>query len=135
MIVVRLEFWPFGRKHLMEPIGTIEIINDTTGIRDAEGTMTHGNYVIRMYRKAEKTVWKTLRVEGFPRLRLSAWHLLRRAMNAAFEAEDGETVIETAEAKTCAGCGKPVSGQYINDASGRAWHLACAQEALKERLE
>lgn len=72
---VTIELIPKG---IGEPkrLGTIDIINDRTGDR------SRGNYTARMYDRGGR-LWRTVRVEGFPRRQLLGFDLVFRVLDKA----------------------------------------------------
>lgn len=76
MINIDIELWPHGYQERSVRIGQIEIINDGTG------TLSRGNYVVKLYRKNSTKVWKEGRVENFPRKRLNSYDLLLRGLKS-----------------------------------------------------
>lgn len=81
MIVVRVELWPGGRKAEARLLGTATITNDGTG------TPELGNYDVALSHSGRYVgrpgAWKRGRVERHPRERLSPYHLVLRALEAA----------------------------------------------------
>lgn len=75
VIRIKVELVPFGVGKPRE-IARAEIANDGTGTR------ARGNYRVTLWRK-QRRPWREVRVRGFPRLRLSVWHLLARALDRA----------------------------------------------------
>ena len=81
MIVIRVEMWPHGDESRKSELGIAYVANDGTG------TSQVGNYDVQLMKSASmgarrSGVWKTGRVEGFPRLRLGQWDLIFRALLA-----------------------------------------------------
>jgi hypothetical protein len=72
MLVVRIELHSAVTGEI-KTVATGKIINTGTG------SPSRGNYRIEL-RDAAGRVWKTSRIEGFPRKRLLAWDLLYRAL-------------------------------------------------------
>ena len=77
MLVIKVELWPGG-----DP-GKAELVGGATVVNDGTGTWDRGNYDIEFSGERDKltdhTAIKRVRVEGFPRLELGAFELLRRA--------------------------------------------------------
>jgi hypothetical protein len=75
---------------------TIELVSANTGVtsRLASATITNdgtdtsgkGNYDAFFYLK-QRGIWRTARVEKFPRKYKNVWHLVRQALNDALNAE------------------------------------------------
>lgn len=89
MIVVKIELHSAITGQI-EEIGRMYIANDGTG-----GMAARGNYDVRVMRQGateEYESWASVteraqrraRVENYPRLSLSVWELVRRALDAAF---------------------------------------------------
>jgi hypothetical protein len=57
---------------------------------DGAGTPARGNYNVRLMRRGRGDIlWKTGRVEDFPRKRLLGWDLLYRALRATLGDRNG----------------------------------------------
>jgi len=82
MLRVTVEIWPFGSKAAKRTLGVAEIANDATGSK------TKGNYNYRLYDAGGK-LWKSGRVEDFPRQCLLAFDLLYRALKDAIGERNG----------------------------------------------
>ena len=93
MIVVRVELWPGGYRNRMKHLGTMTIVNDGTGSK------TIGNYdvslsgrnhddPIALHLHGKGRVYRG-RVVGHPRLRMSMWRLIHKAVNSVFGEERG----------------------------------------------
>lgn len=92
MIVVKVEMWPKGDESRAREIGRTYIFN-------AGGTLTSGNYEVRVSRRAKvfkHEPRKVLSGEGFartgcvqnyPRLSYNIWRLVIRALKSAFPEE------------------------------------------------
>lgn len=80
MVVIKIELWPLGNETKATELCRAHIINDCTG------TTNIGNYIVRlMKRKNTAEIWRSGRIEGFPRLAesgLGEWDLLYRALRA-----------------------------------------------------
>lgn len=80
MIYIRIEMWPGGDRANARVLGEATITNDGKGTEDA------GNYNAVLFKSPEYArepgVWKSGRVENFPRARLGPWDLLYRALRA-----------------------------------------------------
>lgn len=83
MLRVTIELVPWGLESQKRVLATAEIIND------GSGTRTRGNYVFRLFDRAGR-LWKSGRVEGFPRQRLLAFDLLFRALKNAIGDRNGD---------------------------------------------
>lgn len=81
MLVVRIELWPRGSEEHKRELGIAYIANDVSGTPDT------GNYNVRFMKSPEYAkhpgVWKSARVESFPRRRLGPWDLLYRALHSS----------------------------------------------------
>lgn len=73
MLVVKIELWPLGMESHKKTLAVGRIIND------GSGSLSTGNYKVELH-DARGRLWKTGRVENFPRRRLLAWDLLCRAL-------------------------------------------------------
>jgi hypothetical protein len=86
MLYVRMELWPRGHRSEAKVLGEATISN-------IGGTKKRGNYQVllsRRHRSFEdpvrpkpKEVWRTFEMKDFPRLSLTAWDLLCRALKGA----------------------------------------------------
>ena len=76
MIRATVDFvkWGFGEP---EEMSVLEIGNDGTG------TKALGNYNYKITKKGSEALWKSGRVEGFPRKRLGHWDLIFRCLKDA----------------------------------------------------
>ena len=83
MLRVTIELVPWGMESQKRTLATADIIND------GSGTKSSGNYNFRLDDKAGR-VWKSGRVEGFPRKRLLAFDLLFRALNNVIGERNGD---------------------------------------------
>lgn len=83
MIRITVELVPRG-------IGTPQRIAKAEIINDGTGTLTRGNYRIRLWRK-RLVPWREFRVKNFARRQLSVWHLLADALQSL---QNGSTVTE-----------------------------------------
>ncbi len=113
MIVVTIQLWPGGNRHDASELGRMYIANDGTG------THEHGNYQVAVCKKGAQAVPFPMnpslsgkratrygRVESYPRERLPIWHLMLRAIKAAFpEAKDITKPGLRMPKPKCAECG------------------------------
>lgn len=86
MVFVRVELWPKGNREEALVLGEATIAN--TG-----GTKQRGNYRVFLSRRHKAfedplrpklaEVWRTFELKDFPRLSLTAWDLLSRALKGA----------------------------------------------------
>jgi hypothetical protein len=80
MLVVKIEFWPFGDQSKAKVIGKAEIANDATS-----PSTDIGNYDIRIVQSGDAGRFnRKVRIEGFPRKKLGAWYLLYLALRKLF---------------------------------------------------
>jgi hypothetical protein len=91
MLVVKIELWPLGCESRKKTLAVGHIIND------GSGSMSSGNYRIELFNAAGR-LWKTGRVEKFPRRRLLAWDLLCRALTGILGPRNKITESATKEA-------------------------------------
>ena len=106
MIRVTIELWPKGDRRRARHLGTVAISNDATG------TLTRGNYVVRLSRRKQpESPWRTARVERFPRRRLGPYWALRAAVglrnvsgggNGAFDGLGGVPMVLTPDRRETA---------------------------------
>ena len=75
MIIISVEIWPRGDESQKQLLGRAEIFNDATGDHG------HGNYGYRLVHKGRK--FRSGVLTNFPRLRLTSWDLLFRALRDA----------------------------------------------------
>lgn len=75
MIRLTLELLPLGDERHKRHLGTIHLINDGTGTR------TCGNYTVRLLSRHGGLI-RRARVEGHPRLAVSVWKLVAKALTA-----------------------------------------------------
>ncbi len=76
MIVIRMELWPRGDRSRAKHLGTATIAN-------VGGSQSVGNYRAELSTRGNNPrPWRSGSVTGFPRLRLGAWDLLFRALQA-----------------------------------------------------
>lgn len=77
MLRITVELLPQGDESRARHLATATITND------ASGDQRSGNYVVKLSKSgAPRSIWRTGRVEGFPRLRKTAWDLLYLALKA-----------------------------------------------------
>lgn len=83
MLVVKIELWPGGNPDKARLLTTARIHNDGSH----EDHPRRGNYVVRLNGQGTNRsgLWRTGRVDNFPRLSYGPWELLRRALNAALK--------------------------------------------------
>lgn len=75
MVVVDLTMWPVGEQKNARSLGRIEISN-------IGGTVYQGDYEANLYDK-NNNLYKTVFIDYFPRLELSAFDLLYRVLKEA----------------------------------------------------
>lgn len=75
MIRVTIELVPYGDEARAEVLHEILIAND------GSGTLARGNYAASLTRRSSAAVWKTARVDDFPRQRKNAYHLLKAVLD------------------------------------------------------
>lgn len=83
MLRVTIELVRFGNEADKHKLGVVEIANDASGNREI------GNYNYRLYGEDGK-IFKSGRVEDFPRLCLNAFDLLFRALKDAIGVRNGD---------------------------------------------
>lgn len=83
MLVVKIEYWPYGNENKAETIATAEIINDATGTPDS------GNYKATFKTRGKRVAGAE--VKGFPRNEKNAWELVHAALQIALKAQGNET--------------------------------------------
>lgn len=77
MIVVTVEMWQHGDPTKRRHLGTAKIANDLSGDEEI------GNYRVTLSKWGRPNqVWKTGRIERFPRRALGPWDLLFLALRA-----------------------------------------------------
>ena len=76
MIVVTLELWRFGNPADRVRLGEVRLANDGTG------TATRGHYRATFQGKRGRLL-RDVVISDFPRRALTAFHLLRRALERA----------------------------------------------------
>lgn len=78
MLYARLELWPGGDRSRRKVLGHVTISNDGTS-----GDPRRGDYAAQVYGDGGRRQLEEAHVFGFPRLRLTGWDLLLRALLAA----------------------------------------------------
>ena len=81
MIVVRVELWPGGWERKARELMRLHIINDGTG------NSKRGNYRVMLFRKGNRSVLRSGRVEDFPRRSYHVGRLIYRALASCFPEE------------------------------------------------
>lgn len=82
MLYIRIELWPYGDREQTQVLGeaTISRINQSDD-------KTLGDYDCKILKPPDKVkggtgVWRRGKVMNFPRLKLSCWDLMYRALGA-----------------------------------------------------
>jgi hypothetical protein len=79
MIVIRVELWRKGNPHDVQVLGVAKLRNV------GDGTERVGNYRATFYGgRSGRVVQQRVAVSGFPRLRLTVWDLVYRALREAY---------------------------------------------------
>lgn len=99
MLKITLELYPFGKASLKKHLGTMLIGNDLTG------TLAQGNYQVKISTDNPQEIWKQGEVKGFPREELTAWNLVKWALDELLTPKDLETLYEEDLVHTCETCG------------------------------
>lgn len=83
VLVVKIELWPGGDESRARLLTLGHIYNDGSH----EDHPRRGNYEVRLngQRSNWNGLWRTGRVDNFPRLSYGPWELLRRALDAALK--------------------------------------------------
>ena len=89
MLVVKIELWPGGDESQARTLTTGRIYNDG----HSPGHPRRGNYEVALNGQGRNRggLWRTGRVENFPRLSSGPWELLRRALNSVLK-ENGDQI-------------------------------------------
>lgn len=89
MVRITIELLPRGSEAHKRHLGTMEIANDRTG-----GSGPLGSYDVRLSKRGRPNVlWRTGKVERFPRLALGAYDLLFRALAATIGSRNPHAMV------------------------------------------
>jgi len=82
MIKITVDFVKWG-------IGKPEELSVMTIANDGTGTKTRGNYTYKITQKRTGVLWKSGRIDDFPRKRLGHWDLIFRCLKDAIGDRNG----------------------------------------------
>ena len=74
MLRITIELLPYGSEEKKTILGTGIIYNDGSGDKN------NGNYIVSLYNKNSKRIWRCNRILRFKRKRYTAWDLLYKAL-------------------------------------------------------